>query len=615
MEIQERENKVNDFWDDAKIFEKQVNKDAPNGEYTFYDGPHYGHIVASIIKDVVPRFWAMNGYKVERKWGWDCHGLPIENIVEKELNFQNKKDIEKLGIDRFNNLCRSKVTSYVEDWKKVIRQLGRFVDMQNSYKTMDLEFMESVWWVFKEIYDKDLVYKGYRSMHICPRCQTTLSQSEVTEGYKDIKDLSAIAKFKLIEDENTSVLAWTTTPWTLIGNVALAVGKNIDYVKIERKDETGKITKFILAKDKLKEIFKEQEYKIIEEFKGKKLVGKKYKPLFDYYIHDKSIENKENGWKIVLADFVSTDEGTGIVHIAPAFGEDDMNLGKTENLPFIQHVGIDGIIEEKAKDFAGMNVKPIKDHMQTDIEIIKYLANKDLLFSKEKYEHSYPHCWRCDTPLLNYATSSWFVNVTKIKKRLLQTAENINWSPNHIKEGRWGNWLKGARDWSISRQRFWASAIPIWECSCGEIKVIGSVKELENLSGKKITDIHKDTVDKIQFPCSKCKKQMTRIPDVFDCWFESGAMPFAQLHYPFENKERFNQKFPAQFIAEGADQTRCWFYYLHVLAIGVKDKEAFKNVIVNGIVLAEDGKKMSKKLQNYPDPAKLMDKYGADAFR
>jgi len=298
----------------------------------------------------------MNGYKVERKWGWDCHGLPIENIVEKELNFQNKKDIEKLGIDRFNNLCRSKVTSYVEDWKKVIRQLGRFVDMQNSYKTMDLEFMESVWWVFKEIYDKDLVYKGYRSMHICPRCQTTLSQSEVTEGYKDIKDLSAIAKFKLIEDENTSVLAWTTTPWTLIGNVALAVGKNIDYVKIERKDETGKITKFILAKDKLKEIFKEQEYKIIEEFKGKKLVGKKYKPLFDYYIHDKSIENKENGWKIVLADFVSTDEGTGIVHIAPAFGEDDMNLGQKENLPFIQHVGIDGIIEEKAKDFAGMNV-------------------------------------------------------------------------------------------------------------------------------------------------------------------------------------------------------------------------------------------------------------------
>src|SRR3989339_568710 len=342
---------------------------------------------------------------------------------------------------------------------------------------------------------------------------------------------------------------------------------------------------------------------------------KKYKPLFDYYIHDKSIENKENGWKIVLADFVSTDEGTGIVHIAPAFGEDDMNLGKTENLPFIQHVGIDGIIEEKAKDFAGMNVKPIKDHMQTDIEIIKYLANKDLLFSKEKYEHSYPHCWRCDTPLLNYATSSWFVNVTKIKKRLLKTAENINWSPNHIKEGRWGNWLKGARDWSISRQRFWASAIPIWECSCGEIKVIGSVKELENLSGKKITDIHKDTVDKIQFPCSKCKKQMTRIPDVFDCWFESGAMPFAQLHYPFGNKERFNQKFPAQFIAEGADQTRCWFYYLHVLAIGVKDKEAFKNVIVNGIVLAEDGKKMSKKLQNYPDPAKLMDKYGADALR
>jgi isoleucyl-tRNA synthetase len=487
--------------------------------------------------------------------------------------------------------------------------------MENPYRTMDLSFMESIWWVFKEIYDKGLIYKGYRSMHICPRCETTLSQSEVTEGYKDVKDLSVIAEFRLKDSENTSILAWTTTPWTLIGNVALAVGKDIDYVKIEKKDMgTGELVRFILAKEKLEELFVDQDYEIIEEFKGKDLVGKRYIPLFDYYSNDESLENRENGWKVYTGDFVTTEEGTGIVHIAPAFGEDDMELGKKNNLPFVQHVSMDGIIKEEAKDFAGLNVKPIDDHMSTDVEIIKYLAGKDLLFSKKKYEHSYPHCWRCDTPLLNYATSSWFVNVTKIKTRMLKLAKDINWSPPHIKNGRWGNWLKGARDWSISRQRFWASTMPIWECECGEIKVIGSVKELEKLSGKKVNDLHKHIVDKITFDC-KCGKKMKRIPDVLDCWFESGAMPYAQLHYPFENKEKFEKNFPAQFIAEGADQTRAWFYYLHVLATGVKDVQAFDNVIVNGIVLAEDGKKMSKKLQNYPDPTLLMDKYGADALR
>jgi isoleucyl-tRNA synthetase len=620
--ISEQENKISDFWEKAEIFRKSIEKDAPKGDFTFYDGPpfatgtpHYGHIVASIIKDVVPRFWTMNGFRVERKWGWDCHGLPIENIVEKELGTKSKKDIEKIGVTKFNELSRSKVLGYVDEWKKVIRKLGRWADMDNPYRTMDLSFMESVWWVFKEIYDKGLIYKGYRSMHICPRCETTLSQSEVTEGYKDVKDLSVIAEFRLKDSENTSILAWTTTPWTLIGNVALAVGKDIDYVKIEKKDMgTGELVRFILAKEKLEELFVDQDYEIIEEFKGKDLVGKRYIPLFDYYSNDESLENRENGWKVYTGDFVTTEEGTGIVHIAPAFGEDDMELGKKNNLPFVQHVSMDGIIKEEAKDFAGLNVKPIDDHMSTDVEIIKYLAGKDLLFSKKKYEHSYPHCWRCDTPLLNYATSSWFVNVTKIKTRMLKLAKDINWSPPHIKNGRWGNWLKGARDWSISRQRFWASTMPIWECECGEIKVIGSVKELEKLSGKKVNDLHKHIVDKITFDC-KCGKKMKRIPDVLDCWFESGAMPYAQLHYPFENKEKFEKNFPAQFIAEGADQTRAWFYYLHVLATGVKDVQAFDNVIVNGIVLAEDGKKMSKKLQNYPDPTLLMDKYGADALR
>ncbi len=632
----EKEENVIKFWDDSRIFEKSIEKEASNGDYVFYDGPpfatglpHYGHIVASIIKDVVPRFWTMNGYRVERKWGWDCHGLPIENIVEKELGSKGKKDVEKIGVTKFNELCRSKVTGYVNDWKKVIKKLGRWADMENSYKTMDLPFMESVWYVFKEMYEKGLIYKGYRSMHVCPRCETTLSQSEVTEGYKNIKDLSATAKFELVDEPGTFVLGWTTTPWTLIGNVALAVGTDIDYIAVKVTEEEAshkfnvKIGEvIILSAETAKRILGKEilslkkGIEILNSYKGSDLIGKKYKPLFNYYSNDKSLENRKNGWKIYAGDFVNTEEGTGIVHIAPAFGEDDMNLGKDNNLPFVQHLTMDGYFKEEVIDFPGLNVKPSGNHMSTDIEIIKYLAHNNLLFAKEKYEHSYPHCWRCDTPLLNYATSSWFVNVTKIKEQMLDNAKNINWSPNNIKDGRWGNWLRGARDWSISRQRYWASVMPIWECDkkCGEIKVIGSVDELEKLSGVRVNDLHKHIVDKVTFKCS-CGGTMKRIPDVLDTWFDSGSMPFAQMHYPFENKEKFENNFPAEFIAEGADQTRCWFYYMHVLATGTKNTNAFNNVIVNGIVLAEDGKKMSKKLQNYPDPMIIFDKYGADALR
>lgn len=788
----EMENEVLNFWDKGRIFEKSVEKEAPQGDYVFYDGPpfatgtpHYGHIVASVMKDAVPRFWTMNGYRVERRWGWDCHGLPIENIVEKEMGSKSKKDIEEAGIEKFNEMCRSKVLGYVDEWERVIRRLGRWADMKNSYKTMDKDFMESVWRVFKELYDKGLIYEGYRSMHVCPRCETTLSQQEVAEGYKDIKDLSCIAKFELIDpsvilkpqveesrkqeettrsfasaqDDKVYILAWTTTPWTLIGNVALAVGEEIDYVVVRiMNNELGIKENFILAKERLADVFKDREFEIIKEFKGKELVGKKYKPLFDYYLdkNEKFLEemgdekqtvelvvmNKQNqillglreysknfqgeidrwivpggrsergeklrdtirreimeecnigdyritkylgsgpgyksgdivnwflievdtlsqiknnepekfrewkffelkdvpldmsydgdfeyyvkglqwnnGYKIYSADFVTTEDGTGVVHIAPAFGEDDLNLGNKEKLPFIQHVGMDGRIKDEAKEFAGLNVKPKgedgeKDgHMKTDIEIIKYLAGRGLLFAKEKYEHSYPHCWRCDTPLINYATSSWFVAITKIKDKMLESAKKINWSPAHVKEGRFGQWLEGARDWSISRQRFWASVIPIWKCECGEMKVIGSIKELEELSGSKVDDLHKHIVDKITFKCSKCNKEMRRIPDVLDTWFDSGSMPYAQMHYPFENKEKFENNFPAEFIAEGIDQTRAWFYYLHSIANGIKTTHAFNNVIVNGIVLAEDGKKMSKRLQNYPDPTFVLDQYGADALR
>lgn len=613
------EEEVLAFWERAQTFAKSLAKAAPRGEYVFYDGPpfatgtpHYGHIVASIMKDVVPRYQTMRGYHVERKWGWDCHGLPIENIVEKELGTKTKKEIEALGVGKFNDLCRSKVLTYVSDWKKTIGRLGRWADFDNAYKTMDLTFMDSIWWAFKRLFDAGLIYQDYRSMHICPRCETTLSQSEVTEGYRDIKDLAAIAKFELRDEPSVFVLAWTTTPWTLIGNVALAVGGEIEYVKVRVADET---VDYILAAERAETVFKGREYSITGSYRGADLVGREYRPVFDYYANDQGLPQREKGWKIYAADFVTTTEGTGVVHIAPAFGEDDRRLGKSEGLPFVQHVAMDGTFRPEVVDLAGLHVKPLGDHTATDVEIIKHLARRGLLFAKEKYEHSYPHCWRCDTPLINYATSSWFVGVTKIKDELLAHAKKISWSPENIKAGRFGNWLEGARDWSVSRQRFWASAIPIWECACGERRVIGGVKELEVLVNQELSDIHKDKIDHLTFPCHRCQQAMRRVPDVLDCWFESGSMPFAQQHYPFENKEKFEKNFPAQFIGEGVDQTRAWFYYLHVIAGGIFQSESYRQVMVNGIVLAEDGKKMSKRLQNYPDPSIIMDKYGADALR
>jgi isoleucyl-tRNA synthetase len=632
MNIPEIEKRILEFWKENKIFEKSLEKKSPKGDYVFYDGPpfatgtpHYGHIVASLIKDIIPRYWTMCGYRVERKWGWDTHGLPIEVIVEEELGIKNKKDIEKIGIDKFNETCRSKVLMYAGEWRKVIERLGRWADMDNDYKTMDLNFMESVWWAFKQLWDKKLIYEGYKSMHICPRCETTLSQSEVSQNYLDVKDIAVTVKFELVDEPGTYVLAWTTTPWTLMGNVALAVGKDIDYVKFSTKNFPDILdANYIVSKvdfdnylsiiENAKKENPNIQVEILQKLKGKDLEGKKYKSLFDYFV-DKNIPNKENLYTIQLADFVSTDEGTGVVHIAPAFGEDDMNLGKEKKLPFIQHVKMNGQIVDEVKDFAGMEVRPKDNPMATDKKIIKYLKNKNLLFLEEEYTHSYPHCYRCDSPLLNYATSSLFVNVTELKDKLLKHAKHINWVPEHIKEGRFGKWLEGARDWSISRQRFWGSVIPIWVCDkCKEKKVIGSIKELEDLSGEKITDLHRHFVDKISFKCG-CDGTMKRVSDILDCWFESGSMPYGQMHYPFENKEKLEKNFPAEFIAEGADQTRCWFYYLHVLSTAIKNSEAFKNVVVNGMVLAEDGKKMSKHSNNYPDPMDVFDKHGADAVR
>lgn len=626
----ENELEILKYWEEKKIFEKSISSRDEKNSYNFYDGPpfatglpHYGHIVASLMKDVVPRYWTMKGKRVERKWGWDCHGLPVENIIEKRLNLNSKKAIEEFGIDKFNETCRSAVMKYAEDWKKIIKRTGRWVDMENDYKTMDLSFMESVWWVFKQLWDRDLIYEGKKAMHICPRCVTPLSNFEVTQGYKDIKDISATAKFKIIDSkekfsfgQDVYALAWTTTPWTLPGNVLLAVGEKIEYSFVKYDNEI-----YLIAKERLLDIFKDEEndeFEVLQNKKGKDLIGLKYEPLFPYYA------DTENAFQIVGADFVSTEEGTGIVHIAPAFGEDDYEVGRKNKVAFVQHVNMDGTFKTEVSDFAGMEVKPKEDHSSTDIEIIKWLAHNGKLFRKEKYEHSYPHCWRCDTPLLNYATSSWFVDVVSLKKQLLENNKNTNWVPDHIKDGRFGLWLEGARDWAISRNRFWGSAMPIWRSEDGDTICIGSVEELEKLSGEKVNDIHKHIVDKIII--KKDGKEYKRIPEVLDCWFESGAMPYGQMHYPFENKEKFESSFPAEFIAEGQDQTRGWFYTIHVLATALTSGEnpaipvkktvpAFKNVIVNGIVLAEDGQKMSKSKNNFPDPMIVLEKYGADAMR
>ncbi len=633
----QEEQEILKFWEDNQVFEKSIFSRSQSEPYHFYDGPpfatglpHYGHIVASLMKDAVPRYWTMKGKRVERKWGWDCHGLPVENIIEKELDLASKKDIEDYGVDKFNEACRATVLKYATEWKKTVNRMGRWVDMENDYKTMDPGFMESVWWVFRQLWDKGLIYKDYKAMHICPRCSTTLSNFEVTQGYKDIKDISVIGKFKIKNPEkhnlpeNTFVLAWTTTPWTLPGNVLLAVGQDIDYVLIEKQDMgTGPLVYFVLAKERLQEVLKDSEYKIVKEMKGVHLVGLEYEPLFPYY------KDTPNAFRVVSAEFVSTADGTGIVHIAPAFGEDDFKVGKAEGLPLVQHVSMDGKFVKEVTDFAGMEVKPKDDNTKADVEIIKWLAHNGKLFSKEKIEHSYPHCWRCDTPLLNYATTSWFVRVTQIKDQLLKNNQKINWVPEHIKEGRFGQWLEGARDWAISRSRYWGTPLPVWQCAaekCDGTLVIGSVAEFEKLSGQKITDLHKHIIDNIELPCEKCGGVMKRIPEVLDCWFESGSMPYGQMHYPFENKAKFEASFPAEFIAEGQDQTRGWFYTLHVLATALTMGEqpsipvtgsepAFKNVIVNGIVLAEDGRKMSKRLKNYPEPEIVIEKYGADALR
>ncbi|MFN3411147.1 MAG: isoleucine--tRNA ligase [Exilispira sp.] len=610
VDFPELEEKVLEFWQDQKIFEKSLEIRKDSEAFVFYDGPpfatglpHYGHFVPGLLKDIIPRYKTMKGYHVDRRWGWDCHGLPVENEMEKELNLSTKKDIIAYGIDKFNEACRGIVLRYTSEWQKIINRSGRWVDFNNAYKTMDPLYMESIWWVFKTLWDKELIYEGFKILPYCPRCATPLSNFEVNQGYRDVKDPAITIKFKSKDDDQLYFLAWTTTPWTLPSNLALAVGPEVEYAEVF--DHQSK-ERYILALARLNHYYKDQnEYTIKKRFLGKELEGKKYIPLFPYF------ENiSENAFQVVNADYVSIEDGTGIVHIAPGFGEDDYNTGLIYKLPVVSPVDENGEFTEEVFDYKGMHVK------KADPLIIEDLKKRNLLVKKETITHSYPHCWRCDSPLIYKSISTWFVKIEPIKKTMIECNQQINWVPDHIKDGRFGKWLEGARDWAISRNRFWGTPLPVWKCeSCEHTLCIGSISELEELSGKKFNDIHKHFVDDAIFTCPKCGGKMLRIPEVLDCWFESGSMPYAQEHYPFENKEKFLSRFPADFIAEGLDQTRGWFYTLTVLAAALFNKPAFKNCIVNGLVLDEHGKKMSKRLKNYPEPTYIMNKYGADALR
>ncbi len=600
----EGEEAVLRLWEERQTFRRSVNERPAERSYIFYDGPpfatglpHYGHFVASTIKDIVPRYWTMRGFRVERRFGWDTHGLPIEMDVEKKLGLSGPASIKAYGIGEFNEECRAGVLRYVEEWRKTITRLGRWVDFDNDYKTMDRSFMESVWWAFKELWDKGLVYKGLRVTPFSWRLSTPLSNFEAGLDYRDVDDPALTVRFPLVDRPNETLLAWTTTPWTLPSNLAVAVGIDIDYVKVKHED--GHL--YWLAKERLAATLGEHAT-IVEEAKGSALVGLRYHPPFDYF------HGHPGAFRVVASGHVTTSDGTGLVHIAPAYGEDDFEVGKREGIEPVDPVDDEGNFTKAVPDFVGRNVK------EADKDIIKALKAKGVILRQDTIRHPYPYCWRSGTPLIYKTTPSWYVKVESLRERMVKHNEGIHWVPEAIGERRFANWLKDARDWSISRSRFWGTPLPVWVSEDGtETVCIGSAGELEALTGQKVDDLHPHRIAHLGF--ERNGKQFRRVGDVFDCWFESGAMPYAQAHYPFEGKETFESAFPAQFIAEGLDQTRGWFYTLVVLSTALFDKAPFKNVVVNGLVLAEDGSKMSKSKQNYPDPWKVLGSLGADALR
>ena len=604
-EIEEDARKI---WKKNK---KEIDKavfDIPSRKiFSFLEGPPTAnappglhHLETRTYKDLICKFKFMQGFSVPRKAGWDCHGLPVEVQIEKKLGLGSKKDVVKFGEEKFIKECRESVFSNIEDWNKSTEDLNYWVDLKNPYVTLDNDYVESVWWSLKELYKKKMLYEGHKVVPFCPRCGTPLSSHEVAQGYKDVTEESVFVAFKLKNKKGEYILAWTTTPWTLPGNIALAVGKKIDYVKVKLAD--GDL--IILAKKRLDVL--RGDYKIVEEMKGKDLIGLEYEPLYEI----KEAQN-ENSHKIIAADFVTTEDGTGIVHTAGMYGEDDYNLCKEKNLPLVHTVEQDGKFNSLVPKFEGKFVKSAEKDIKED------LKERGLLYKKEKITHSYPFCWRCDTPLLYYAINSWFVKVSSIRDKMIELNKQINWEPSHIKEGRFGNWLEGAKDWALSRFKFWGTPLPIWKCECGKEKIVGSVEELKKESSKKIKgkiDLHKPWIDEVKIRC-ECKKEMSRVSDVIDCWYDSGSAPFAQFHYPFENKDYFKKRFPYDYISEAIDQTRGWFYTMHVLSTILFEKPAYKNVICAGHIVDEKGEKMSKSKGNIIKPREIIDKVGVDAIR
>ena len=627
MNFVEREKNIEKFWEDEQIFKKSIDSRKQGPTYTFYDGPptangkpHIGHVLTRVIKDMIPRYRAMKGYMVPRKAGWDTHGLPVELEVEKMLGLDGKEQIEQYGLEPFIEHCKESVWKYKGMWEKFSNTVGFWADMEHPYVTYHNSFIESEWWALKEIWNKGLLYKGFKIVPYCPRCGTPLSSHEVAQGYKDVKERSAIAKFP-VKGEDAYILAWTTTPWTLPSNVALCVNPDETYVKVKMKEDG---TVYYMAQALCDTVLGEGTYDVLETFVGKDLEYKEYEPLFDYAVATCEKQHKK-AFYIVCDNYVTLTDGTGVVHIAPAFGEDDSKVGRKYDLPFVQLVDGKGEMT-KETPWAGMFCK------KADPEVLKALRESGLLFSAPVFEHSYPHCWRCDTPLIYYARESWFIKMTAVKDDLIRNNNTINWIPERIGKGRFGDWLENVQDWGVSRNRYWGTPLNIWECECGCQHAIGSQAELKSMSPnytdvvKKYAkemdqeangevELHRPFIDDVTITCPKCGKQMHRVPEVIDCWFDSGSMPFAQHHYPFENKELFEQQFPADFISEAVDQTRGWFYSLLAISTLIFNKAPYKNVIVLGHVQDENGQKMSKSKGNAVDPFDALQTYGADAIR
>lgn len=605
LNLPEIEKDVLQFWEKQQIFKKSIELRDHGKPFIFYEGPPTAngrpgihHVLARTVKDIVCRLKTMQGYRVERKAGWDTHGLPVEIEVEKSLGIETKDGIIAYGVDKFNEKCRDSVWTYKTEWDELTRRIAYWIDLDDPYITYDNRYIESVWWILSELWKKNLIYQGYKILPYCPRCETPLSSHEVAQGYRDVDDPSIYVKMPLLNDASTSFLVWTTTPWTLISNVALALNPDLEYVLVEHNGE-----KLILAKERLQVL--EGEYKIRQTYRGSELSRQHYKRLFSYIPVDK------NAFYTVTADFVSAEDGTGIVHIAPAFGEDDYNVGKRYDLPFINPIDKSGAFDERITDYAGQFFK------QADKAIVKALKQEQRLYKQELHRHSYPHCWRCDTPLIYYAYESWYIKTTEFKERMLKHNEGIHWYPKEVGKGRFGEWLKNNVDWSLSRDRFWGTPLPIWSCeACYHHDCIGSIAELKKRAGvESIPDLHKPYVDELTIKCAKCGEPMRRTPEVIDVWFDSGAMPVAQWHYPFENKEIFDRNFPADFISEGVDQTRGWFYSLLAISVLLFDRPCYKSCISLEMVLDKDGQKMSKSRGNSVNPFEIIEQHGADPLR